>query len=162
LIADTGLMAELLRRVGCSVMAGGSEVTIAAEDVGETDVDPGLARRMRASIVLLGPLLARAGAVRLPRPGGDEIGMRRVEQSIRGLSSMGATIEERSDEFVAAARSGLHGARIVLDIPTVTGTENLVMAAVLARGRTEILNAAREPHVQDLCRFLNSLGARIE
>ena len=161
-IADTALMAELLRRVGCSVTTEGGEVVVTAEDVGETAVDVDLARRMRASIVLLAPLLARAGAVRLPRPGGDEIGMRRVEQSIRGLTAMGATIDESSDDFVASARDGLRGARIVLDIPTVTGTENLLMAAVVATGRTEILNAAREPHVQDLCRFLNSIGARIE
>jgi UDP-N-acetylglucosamine 1-carboxyvinyltransferase len=132
-----------------------------AERIAST-VPAELARRMRASIVLLGALLAREGQARLPRPGGDEIGARRVEQHIRGLRAMGAQVREGPTEFVARAPGGLRGARIVLDLPTVTGTENLVMAGVLARGRTEIFNAAREPHVQDLCRFLCSMGARIQ
>jgi UDP-N-acetylglucosamine 1-carboxyvinyltransferase len=115
---------------------------------------------MRASIVLLGPLLARTGHVRLPKPGGDDIGDRRVEQHIAGLRRMGADIEETQTEIIGRA-GRLRGARIVLDMPTVTGTENLMMAATLAEGRTEIINAAREPHVQDLARMLNSIGANI-
>lgn len=162
-IADTELMAEILRQAGCGVDAREpGRLTVTATDIGGTHVDPELGRRMRASIVLLGPLLGRAGRVRLPKPGGDEIGMRRVEQHVRGLRQLGAIIEDRGSEIEASAPNGLRGARVVLDMPTVTGTENIVMAAVLARGRTEILNAAREPHVQDLCRFLNSIGARIE
>jgi UDP-N-acetylglucosamine 1-carboxyvinyltransferase len=98
---------------------------------------------------------------RLPKPGGDQIGARRVEQHIRGLRAMGADVTETATEFVARAPGGLRGARVVLDMPTVTGTENIVMAAVLADGRTEIFNAAREPHVQDLCRCLIRMGARI-
>lgn len=161
-IADTELMTEILRQAGCTVDANAGEVRVQAGEVGGTHVDRDLGRRMRASIVLLGPLLGRAGRVRLPKPGGDEIGMRRVEQHIRGLAQLGAVIEDRGPEIEATAPSGLRGARVVLDMPTVTGTENIVMAAVLARGRTEILNAAREPHVQDLCTFLKSLGAQIE
>src|SRR5439155_4476456 len=114
-----------------------------------------------ASIVLLGPLVARAGLARLPRPGGDSIGARRVEQHLRGLRAMGAEITETASEFVARAPGRLRGARIVLDLPTVTGTENLIMAATLAEGRTEIMNAAREPHVRDLCRCLTKMGADI-
>ena len=161
-IADTRLMGQILEALGCEVTPGEGEVQIRAADLRSFHVDPELGRRMRASIVLLGPLLGRGGHARLPKPGGDEIGMRRVEQHVRGLSLMGARIEDRGAEIEASAPAGLRGARIVLDMPTVTGTENIVMAAVLAAGRTEILNAALEPHVQDLCRFLVSLGAQIE
>src|SRR5207245_5537640 len=112
-------------------------------------------------IVLLGALLGRFGKARLPRPGGDDIGARRVEQHLRGLRQMGARIEESATEIVAEV-DRLRGERIVFDLPTVTGTENILLAAVLAEGRTEIFNAAREPHVQDLCRLLVKMGARIE
>jgi UDP-N-acetylglucosamine 1-carboxyvinyltransferase len=159
-IADTALMGEILRSLGGSETQDAGVIRLRADRI-STTVPPELARRMRASIVLLGALLAREGEARLPRPGGDEIGARRVEQHIRGLRAMGAEIFEGPTEFVARATGGLRGARIVLDLPTVTGTENLVMAGVLARGRTEIFNAAREPHVQDLCRFLCSMGAGI-
>ena len=127
----------------------------------ETSVPDELGRRMRATILLLGALLGRFGQARLPRPGGDDIGARRVEQHLRGLRQMGARIEETATEIVAEA-DRLHGARIVFDLPTVTGTENILLAAVLAEGRTEIFNAAREPHVQDLCLLLGKMGARIE
>jgi UDP-N-acetylglucosamine 1-carboxyvinyltransferase len=160
-IADTALMGEILRSLGGSETQDADGVLrLQARRIAST-VPADLARRMRASIVLLGALLAREGEARLPRPGGDEIGARRVEQHIRGLRAMGAQIFEGPTEFVARAPGGLRGARIVLDLPTVTGTENLVMAGVLARGRTQIFNAAREPHVQDLCRFLCSMGAGI-
>jgi UDP-N-acetylglucosamine 1-carboxyvinyltransferase len=160
-IADTALMGDILRSLGGSEIQDADGVLrLQARRIAST-VPADLARRMRASIVLLGALLAREGEARLPRPGGDEIGARRVEQHIRGLRAMGAQIFEGPTEFVARAPGGLQGARIVLDLPTVTGTENLVMAGVLARGRTQIFNAAREPHVQDLCRFLCSMGAGI-
>ena len=97
----------------------------------------------------------------MPRPGGDDIGARRVEQHLRGLRQMGAHINETKDELVATA-GRLRGDRIVFDLPTVTGTENILLAAVTAQGRTEIFNAAREPHVQDLCNLLTKMGARIE
>ena len=161
-IADTALMSEILRALGGSSRpTGQEELTLQARSVA-TEVPVGLARRMRASIVLLGALLGREGEARLPRPGGDVIGARRVEQHVRGLRAMGAQITEGATEFVARVDGRLHGARIILDLPTVTGTENLIMAATLARGHTAIFNAAREPHVQDLCRFLQSMGARIQ
>jgi UDP-N-acetylglucosamine 1-carboxyvinyltransferase len=125
------------------------------------DVHDDLGRRMRATIVLLGALLARFGNARVPRPGGDDIGARRFEQHLRGLRQMGAHITETSTEIVAEV-DRLRGQRIVFDLPTVTGTENILLAAVLAEGRTEIFNAAREPHVQDLCRLLGKMGAHIE
>jgi UDP-N-acetylglucosamine 1-carboxyvinyltransferase len=154
-VTDTAVMLEILTGLGCTV----ADDTITADRV-QADVPEDLARRMRASIVLLGPLLARTGHVRLPKPGGDDIGDRRVEQHIAGLRRMGADIEETQTEIIGDARR-LRGARIVLDMPTVTGTENLMMAATLAEGRTEIINAAREPHVQDLARMLNAIGANI-
>jgi UDP-N-acetylglucosamine 1-carboxyvinyltransferase len=97
----------------------------------------------------------------VPRPGGDDIGARRVEQHLRGLRQMGAQIHESHEEIVASAQR-LRGDRIVFDLPTVTGTENILLAAVTAEGRTDIFNAAREPHVQDLCRLLAKMGAHID
>jgi UDP-N-acetylglucosamine 1-carboxyvinyltransferase len=115
---------------------------------------------MRGSFLLLGALLARAGEACIAKPGGDDIGMRRVEQHLEGLRLMGAQVEERGDAYVARAQR-LRGARIDLDMPTVTGTENLMMAALLADGITVINNAAREPHVYDLARCLVGMGAHI-
>ena len=154
-VTDTAAMIEILASLGATVENG----VVTAREVA-SEVPQELARRMRASIVLLGPLLARTGEVRLPKPGGDDIGDRRVDQHLAGLRRMGAEIEETKTEISGHA-ARLRGARIVLDMPTVTGTENLIMAATLAEGRTEILNAAREPHVQDLARMLNSLGAEV-
>ncbi|HYY07866.1 MAG TPA: UDP-N-acetylglucosamine 1-carboxyvinyltransferase, partial [Actinomycetota bacterium] len=162
MVADTALMREILAGLGARTRAGtDGTLTLAAADVSSSDVPDDLGRRMRASFVLLGPLLARAGKARVPRPGGDEIGARRVEQHVRGLRQMGAEIDEREGDFVATIPGRLQGSRVVFDLPTVTGTENILMAAVLAEGRTDILNAAREPHVQDLARLLNSMGARV-
>lgn len=160
-VADTAVMREILESLGCRVDGDVREgLEIAAEAEPGSEVQDSLGRRMRASVVLLGALLARTGRARLPRPGGDEIGARRVEQHVRGLRQMGAEVTEEDGHFQARA-GRLRGARIILDLPTVTGTENLMMAAVLAKGRTEIFNAAREPHVQDLARFLTCLGADI-
>jgi UDP-N-acetylglucosamine 1-carboxyvinyltransferase len=159
-VTDTALMAQILTGLGGRTEGEGSMVLEMADARG-ADVPEGLGRRMRATIVLLGALLGRFGRARLPRPGGDDIGARRVEQHLRGLRQMGARIEETATEIVAEV-DRLHGQRIVFDLPTVTGTENILLAAVLAEGRTEIFNAAREPHVQDLCLLLSKMGARIE
>jgi len=161
-VADTDMMRDILRELGVTLVATGPDAAvITATDVGDT-VPDAMGRRMRASIVLMGALIARAGAAQVPKPGGDQIGARRVEMHVRGLRAMGAEIVETGSEFIARAPNGLHGTRVVLDMPTVTGTENIVMAAIQASGRTEVYNAAREPHVQDLCRFLCSMGANIE
>jgi UDP-N-acetylglucosamine 1-carboxyvinyltransferase len=159
-VTDTALMADILTGLGGSV-AGHGTVTLSMEGAHGKDVHDDLGRRMRATIVLLGALLARFGNARVPRPGGDDIGARRFEQHLRGLRQMGAHITETSTEIVAEV-DRLRGQRIVFDLPTVTGTENILLAAVLAEGRTEIFNAAREPHVQDLCRLLGKMGAHIE
>src|ERR1700704_5474153 len=159
-VTDTALMGEIIAGLGGRVEGGGRLImkTGGAQD---SHVPDDLGRRMRATIVLLGALLGRFGKARGPRPGGDDIGARRFEQPLRGLRQMGARIEETQTEIVAEV-DRLHGKRIVFDLPTVTGTENILLAAVLAQGRTEIFNAAREPHVQDLCRLLVKMGARIE
>jgi UDP-N-acetylglucosamine 1-carboxyvinyltransferase len=159
-VTDTRVMGEILTALGC-VAQGEGEMDIDAGGAGSAHVPDDLGRRMRATILLLGALLGRFHKARVPRPGGDDIGARRVEQHLRGLRQMGARIEERRDELVAEC-DDLHGARVVFDLPTVTGTENILLAAVLANGRTEIFNAAREPHVQDLCWLLGKMGARIE
>src|SRR5690349_3372701 len=159
-VTDSELMAEIVNRLGGAAEGSGT-VTLDTADAKQTEVPDELGRRMRATIVLLGALLARFGKARVPRPGGDDIGARRVEQHLRGLRQMGAHINETQNELVASA-DRLHGDRIVFDLPTVTGTENILLAAVKAEGRTEIFNAAREPHVKDLCMLLTKMGARIE
>jgi UDP-N-acetylglucosamine 1-carboxyvinyltransferase len=159
-VSDAAVMGEILTRLG-GRSEGAGTVTLNMADAKASEVPDDLGRRMRATIVLLGALLGRFRRARVPRPGGDDIGARRVEQHLRGLAQMGARITETETEIIAQAER-LHGERIVFDLPTVTGTENILLAAVLAQGRTEIFNAAREPHVQDLCRLLVKMGARIE
>jgi len=160
-IEDVGTMARLLLSLGVLVQRPQrGALTVTAANLSQSEVHSSLARRMRASFLLLGPLLARTGEVRVARPGGDDIGMRRVEQHILGLRSMGAQIDSTDGEYVAHAER-LKGATIHLDMPTVTGTENLMMAAAKADGLTTIHNAAREPHVVDLALFLSRMGARV-
>src|SRR5256886_2662832 len=159
-VTDTVVMGEIFSLLGGRV-AGEGTVVIDTGAAGKTDVPDELGRRMRATIVLLGALVARFGYARVPRPGGDDIGARRVEQHLRALRQMGAQVNETQNEIVATAER-LRGGRIVFDLPTVTGAENILLAAVTADGQTEIFNAAREPHVQDLCRLLTKMGAHIE
>jgi UDP-N-acetylglucosamine 1-carboxyvinyltransferase len=159
-VRDTAVMAQILTGLGGS-SEGEGDVRLNMAKAKASDVPADLGSKMRATILLLGALLGRFGRARLPRPGGDDIGARRVEQHLRGLRQMGAHISETDTEIIAEA-DRLRGQRIVFDLPTVTGTENILLAAVLAAGRTEIFNAAREPHVQDLCSLLIKMGARIE
>ena len=159
-VTDITVMGDIVRELGGQSEGEGTVVLNTGAAL-RSDVPDELGRRMRATIVLLGALLARFGRARVPRPGGDDIGARRFEQHLRGLRQMGAHITETNDEIVATADE-LHGNRIVFDLPTVTGTENILLAAVKAHGRTEIFNAAREPHVQDLCGLLVKMGAHIE
>src|SRR5205085_4729773 len=119
------------------------------------------AQRLRSSFVLLGPLLARAGKAIIPNPGGDRIGRRPVTVHIEGLRALGAQIEYKHGYYYAAAPGGLHGTELRLSEASVTGTENIVMAAVLAEGRTVIRNAAAEPEVDNLVDFLQAMGARV-
>jgi len=166
-ITDIAIMAEVLRRLGCEVettgsgAGGGVELTIDAPDEPGTDADYDLVRRLRASICVLGPLLARRGYVRVAHPGGDAIGSRGLDMHIAGLTRMQAEISGEHGFIIGRAPAGLHGARIWLDFPSVGATENLLMAAVLAKGITEIDNAAREPEIVDLCAMLTGMGAHI-
>ncbi len=160
-IRDVRTMTDLLASLGAEVSwEGPNEVVVQAADCTARKVDADLASRIRASVLVAGPLLARGSEVELPPPGGDVIGRRRLDTHFLALSRLGAEIEVNGSYYLRAP--DLSGADIFLDEPSVTGTENAVLAAVTAKGTTRIRNAAAEPHVQDLCRFLNGLGARIE
>jgi UDP-N-acetylglucosamine 1-carboxyvinyltransferase len=161
-IADVEIMSELLRRLGCTVTHEASLLTI---DVPQTPLhraDYDLVRKMRASINVLGPLVARIGLAEVALPGGDAIGSRGLDFHIRGLESLGAKAHVEHGYVIAEAPQGLTGAAISLDFPSVGATENLMTAAVLAEGVTTIENAAREPDLVDLGEFLISMGAKIE
>ncbi len=160
-IRDVRTMTDLVASLGAEVSwEGPNEVVVQAADCTARKVDADLASRIRASVLVAGPLLARGSEVELPPPGGDVIGRRRLDTHFLALSRLGAEIEVNGSYYLRAP--DLSGADIFLDEPSVTGTENAVLAAVTAKGTTRIRNAAAEPHVQDLCRFLNGLGARIE
>ena len=160
-LGDVRTMGRLLGRLG----AGFSEVTkgVAHVDTGsvsEFEAPYDLVKTMRASVLVLGPLVARHGRARVSLPGGCAIGARPIDQHLKGLAAMGARIDLENGYVNARARR-LRGATIVFDMVTVTGTENLMMAAALARGRTTLENAAREPEVEELGRVLNKMGAKV-
>jgi len=160
-IRDVETMLELLQLLGADAdWTGENEARVRAADLVTHEIDETLADRIRASFLLAGPLLARLGRASVPPPGGDVIGRRRLDPHLHAFERLGAevTFEDRYELSVGALR----GASIFLDEASVMGTENTVMAAVLAPGSTVVVNAASEPHVQDLCRFLVSLGARID
>ena len=160
-IRDTEVLVDLVKSVGAeAAWTGNNELTITAKTVRAVDLDPDLCAKIRASILLAGPLLARAGHVTLPPPGGDVIGRRRVDTHFLALQQLGAKVSaDRNYEFSAEK---LKGADVFLDEPSVTATENALCAAVVAEGTTVLRNAASEPHVQDLANFLVALGAKID
>jgi UDP-N-acetylglucosamine 1-carboxyvinyltransferase len=161
-LMDVRTMAKLLRQMGVEVAAeSDGRMTLAAQRLTEPTAPYDLVKTMRASVLVLGPLLARCGRARVSLPGGCAIGMRPVDQHVKGLQAMGATISIEHG-YMNASVERLRGARIVMDMVTVTGTENLMMAATLAEGETLIENAAREPEVVDLARCLVAMGARLE
>jgi UDP-N-acetylglucosamine 1-carboxyvinyltransferase len=160
-IRDVETMAELIADLGADVeWRAPNEIRIDPSSVGKTDLDADLAREIRASFLLAGPLLARFGHVTVPPPGGDVIGRRRLDTHVHAFSALGA--EVAVDGVYELSANGLRGTRMYLDEASVMGTENAIMAAVLAEGETVLGHAACEPHIQDLCRFLVSLGAHIE
>ncbi len=159
-LADVSHTLSMLGRMGCPSLAGPTTRVDTAR-VAYCEAPYDVVRRMRASVLVLGPLLAREGQAIVALPGGCAIGVRPIDQHLKGLEALGCTFELR-DGNVIGRTDGLRGAEIDLDVPTVTGTENILMAAVLAQGTSVIRNAAREPEVVDLGRFLISLGARIE
>lgn len=158
-VADLDVMARILAGLGVRTTVTDGTVTVAVGTPG-SHAPRRPVGRIRASISVLGPLVGRVGRARIALPGGDAIGTRGIDMHLRGLSEMGATVVEHGDEVEVVARR-LLGAEITLDFPSVGATENLLMAAVLARGRTVIDNAAREPEVRELCRMLVAMGADI-
>ena len=160
-IRDIETLVDLIKTTGAQAdWKGRNTLHIHAKTVNATSLDAAMCARIRASILLAAPLLARCGRVELSPPGGDVIGRRRLDTHFLALAELGAT-HEFTDRIVFSTK-GLRGADVFLDEPSVTGTENAVMAAVAATGTTTLRNAAGEPHVQDLCRFLVTLGAKIQ
>ncbi len=160
-IGDVRTKIELLTRMGVVVEADGEHgLMIQTRGVGSSEPDWDLSRRIRTAPLLAGPLLARRGFVTIGRPGGDRIGRRRLDTHWLALQALGARIEIGTDRFTIRA-DRLRGSALFLDEMSVTGTEQAILAAVLAEGTTTISNAASEPHVQDVCRCLNAMGARI-
>jgi len=162
-ILDVAYMSELLRRLGCEVSWDKAvrSVAITVPEVPHHKADYDLVRKLRASINVLGPLLARCGEADVALPGGDNIGSRGLDMHVAGLEQLGATVRSEHGFLIATREDRLHGATVWLDFPSVGATENLLMASVLAKGETVIDNAAREPEIVDICRMLESMGAQI-
>jgi UDP-N-acetylglucosamine 1-carboxyvinyltransferase len=162
-IADVEYIVEVLQDLGAeAAWTGEHELRIRAERLDWLFIPLEAAQRLRASFIMLGPLLARTGKVIIPNPGGDRIGRRPVTVHVEALRTLGAEIEYKWGYYYASAPNGLHGANVRLAEASVTGTENLLMAAVLAKGRTVIQNAAAEPEVDNLVDFLNAMGGRVQ
>ena len=160
-IRDVHTLLEIMESLGASVSwTGPNVVEVNAANLEAGDLDAELSERIRASILLAGPLLARFGSLSLPPPGGDVIGRRRLDTHLLAFRALGAEVETSAGLDIRAR--SLTGTDVFLDEPSVTATENAVMAASMATGRTVIRNAAAEPHVQDLCHLLGAMGARIE
>jgi UDP-N-acetylglucosamine 1-carboxyvinyltransferase len=161
-IADVEIMSDLLTRLGCQITRDGSVLTIDVPPTPAHRADYDLVRKMRASINVLGPLVARIGRAEVALPGGDAIGSRGLDFHIKGLEALGANAHVEHGYVIAEAPRGLSGTEIALDFPSVGATENLMTAAVLATGVTTIENAAREPDLVDLGEFLIAMGAKIQ
>lgn len=162
-IGDVRVMRELLESLGVGFEDLDTHTwRINVDAPHQAELNPDLCRQIRASILIAGPMLGRSGEITLPPPGGDVIGRRRVDTHLLALEKLGADVRYSEREFRMSAPGGLQGADILLDEASVTATENAIMAAVAAKGKSTIRNAASEPHVQELCHFLNALGAEIE
>lgn len=160
-ILDVELMAQVLEHTGCRIEQGDHEIWIVVPDDPKPEAPIELVRQMRASIVVLGPLLARCGEARVAIPGGDDLGARPIDMHLHGLEQMGANFELVHGELVARVDGRLKGTEVELPFPSVGATENVLFAGVLAQGETVIVNAAREPEIQDLIIHLNAMGADI-
>ncbi|MEN0651725.1 MULTISPECIES: UDP-N-acetylglucosamine 1-carboxyvinyltransferase [Hyphobacterium] len=161
-LADTRFLTVLLTHLGASVETGNGTMTLHAETLARTEAPYDLVRKMRASFNVLGPILAREGRARVSLPGGCAIGARPVDLHLQALTELGASIELEEGYVVAAAKSGLKGARIAFPFVSVGATEHAMLAAVLAKGETVLENAAREPEIADLAHCLNAMGAKVE
>lgn len=160
-IVDVELMGQVLEYVGADCVLDAHTLTIDVPEEITPEAPLDLVRQMRASILVLGPLLARSGTVRVALPGGDDLGARPVDMHIEGLRQLGADFELRHGVLEGSAPNGLRGAEVAFDFPSVGATENVLLAAVLAKGETIIDNAAREPELEDLTAYLNAMGAQI-
>lgn len=165
-LRDVALMKEILKSLGSEIKELGDGVlSITTKDITSTEPDASLMNQMRASVLIMGPLLARKGVSRIPLPGGCAIGARPIDLHLKGLAALGAEIEMNEAERAldaSAGPQGMVGESIYLDFPSVGATENIMMAAVLAEGTTYIENAAEEPEIVDLANFLNKMGAKIK
>lgn len=159
-LLDIDVMLHILSSLGCRAEQQGDSVLVDSSSAHSSHIAEELMGQMRSSIFLMGPLLARFGSVTVYQPGGCAIGERKIDLHLKGLQALGAIIEESGNKIVCTAES-LQGAEIVLDFPSVGATENIMMAAVMAQGITTLYNAAREPEIQDLQNFLNTMGADI-
>ena len=159
-ITDVDLMSDLLCATGCSVARDGTTLRIDVPAEIEPVAPYEIVEQFRASIVVMGPMLARCGEARVAMPGGDDFGPRPIDMHVRGLQELGAEFDT-AHGYIHARSQNLQGARVLLEFPSVGATENLVMAAVRAKGTTVIDNAAREPEIADLCELLNKMGAQI-
>src|ERR1700687_585096 len=163
-LADIRTLGRLLGNMGARVERDGTTLQVDAEQVAKPEAPYELVKTMRASVLVLGPLVARFGRARVSLPGGCAIGARPIDQHLKGLEAMGCTIRLDRGYVIAEGPAGggrLRGAEVCFDIPTVTGTENLMMAAALAKGRSTLVNCAREPEVEELGRGLNKMGANV-
>ncbi|MFT3928441.1 MAG: UDP-N-acetylglucosamine 1-carboxyvinyltransferase [Myxococcales bacterium] len=161
-IRDVQTMQTALAALGCSIQADEGRLTLRTKNLTTTKPPAEICQNMRASFVLAGPLLARAGRAELPAPGGDKIGRRPVDTHVEALRELGAEVEVLPDRYLMTAPRGLRGRDIFLTEMSVMATENAVMAAALAKGTTILRNAASEPHVQDLCNLICAMGGRIQ
>ncbi len=162
-IRDVEVMIELLAELGASIATSATgDLEVSTSTLDRFDANPGLAGQIRASFLLAGPLLARWGRAELPRPGGDRIGRRPLDTHLHAFLDFGARVDVEPDRYVLTAPNGLTGADVFLHEMSVMGTENAVMAAARARGTSTIRNAASEPHVQELCRMVESMGCEID
>jgi len=161
-VADLKTMEGLLRRLGAEIEVDGERRAIVTREIESPEAPYELVKTMRASSLVLGPLVARTGRARVSVPGGCAIGARPINLHLLGLAKLGATVRQEAGYIEAAAPDGLVGATVTFPRVTVTGTEDLMMAAVLAKGETVLENAAREPEVVDLAKLLNAMGARVE
>ena len=161
-ILDVEIMGQVLDHVGARCVREGTSLVIDVPETPNPEAPLDLVRKMRASILILGALLARGGVARVALPGGDDFGSRPIDMHLDGLRQMGAEFELEHGVLEGRAPGGLVGTDVVLEFPSVGATENILLAGVLASGETVITNAAREPELADLAEYLNKKGARIE
>jgi UDP-N-acetylglucosamine 1-carboxyvinyltransferase len=160
-LSDVASMTHLLAQLGVAIGGEKDQLTLTAKDLLSTTADYEVVRKMRASVLVLGPLVARAGEAHVSLPGGCAIGIRPIDLHLKGLEALGATITLADGYVHATAPQGLTGGTFTFPVVSVTGTENILMAATLARGQTRLINAAREPEIGDLAHCLNGMGAKI-